>query len=66
METDPEDAEREKFRRSVKHGIALAFMDMKGATPEQVQEEKCRMIERMTASGVEDAAELIREVFPDL
>ena len=63
---DPEEIEAEKTRRSIKHAISVAFAEMGSATPEQVQAEKARMIQRMTASGVEDAEQLIREVYPDL
>ena len=66
MEEDPEERERRELRRSICHAVAVAFMEMKGATAEEVQAEKVRMIERMKASGVEDPEEIIREVYPDL
>lgn len=66
FEKDPEDEEADKARRAVKHAIAVAFAEMDKATPEQVQAEKARMIRRMTASGIEDPEQLIREVYPDL
>ena len=65
-DTDPEDAEKEKLRRSIKHAIALAFAQKTFATPEDAQAEKARMIERMTNEGIEDPEGLIREVFPEL
>jgi hypothetical protein len=65
-EPDPEDEEKDKLRVSIKHAIAVAFTQMRGASPEQIQAEKARMIERMKADGVEDPEGLIREVFPDL
>jgi hypothetical protein len=65
-EQDPEEAEKDKLRRSVKHAVAIAFTQMKHKSPEEIQAEKSKMIERMTKSGVEDPEGLIREVFPDL
>lgn len=65
FETDPEEAEKAKLRKSVKHAVRLAFTQMRG-TPEEVQAEKAAMITRMTDNGIEDAEELIREVYPDL
>jgi hypothetical protein len=65
-DVDPEEVEADKLRRSIKHGIALAFTQMRGASAQQVQAENSRMIERMTAEGVEDPEGLINEVFPEL
>jgi len=66
LETDEEDVKREEFRKSVKRGIALAFLGMRGATPAQVHDEKVKMIARLTENGIEDAEELIYEVYPSL
>jgi hypothetical protein len=66
FETDPEEVEKQKARAAIKHAIALAFTQMRGLGPEAAQKEKLAMVERMKANGVEDAEELIREVFPDL
>jgi hypothetical protein len=66
FEDDPEDREREELRRSVRHAVALAFMEMKGKTKEELQEEKRKMIERMKGNGVEDPEGLIHEVYPEL
>lgn len=68
---EPEDKEKEELRRSIKHAIGLAFMNMKrpdGTRMDraEVLEEKRKMVERMTAKGVEDPESLIREVYPDL
>lgn len=66
FERDPEEVEAEKSRKAVKQAVGVAFAEMKGATAEQVRAEKVRMIERMKANGIEDAEELIREVYPDI
>jgi hypothetical protein len=65
-ERSEEDIEAEKTRKSVKHAISVAFSERGFATPEAAQAEKARMILRMRATGVEDAEQLFREVFPDL
>lgn len=65
-ELDPEEIEKAKLRKSTKRAIALHFAQMPGASMEEVLEEKARVIQRLTASGIEDAEELIREVYPDL
>jgi hypothetical protein len=62
----PEEDEKEKIRRSVKHAIAIAFTQMKGKTREEILEEKTKMVSRMKANGIEDPEGLIREVFPEL
>jgi hypothetical protein len=66
FEEDEEERERATLRRSVRQAVALAFMEMKGATPAQLQAEKMAMIARMKASGIEDPEEIIREVYPNL
>jgi hypothetical protein len=66
FERDEEEEERDKLRTSIKRAVALAFAQMRGLGPEAVQAEKAAMIQRMTASGVEDPEGLIREVFPEL
>ena len=66
FELEPEEEERQKLRKSVKQAVALAFTQMKGASPDAIQAEKAAMIGRMRASGIEDPEELIREVFPSL
>jgi hypothetical protein len=63
---NPEDDEKDKTRRSIKHAIAIAFTQMRGKSHEEIQAEKAAMIQRMEANGVEDPEELIREVFPEL
>ena len=65
-EKDPEEEERQKLRKSVKHAVAMAFTEMKGLSPEAIQAEKAAMVLRMKDSGVDDPEELIREVFPSL
>jgi hypothetical protein len=62
----PEEDEKQKTRRSVKHAIALAFTQMKGKSREEILEEKSKMVARMKANGIEDPEGLIREVFPEL
>ena len=66
FDRDPEEEEREKTRKSVKHAVAAAFTEMRGATPEQVQAAKAQMVLGMTKSGIEDPEGLIREVFPEI
>jgi hypothetical protein len=66
FETDPETAEKEKLRKSVKHAIALVFASMGSRTADEIQAEKAKMITRMRGQGIEDPEELIREVFPTL
>ena len=65
-ETDPEDAEKEKLRTSIKNGIRIAFARMSDKTREQILAERDAMVRRMTTNGVEDPEGLIREVYPDL
>lgn len=66
MEEDEEDKERARFRKSVKHSVTLAFAEMRGFTPEQVQQHKLNIIRGLKESGIEDPEDLIREVYPDL
>jgi len=65
-ERDPEEEEARKLRRSTKQAIAAAFVDMAGQPREQILAARARMVEQMTANGVEDADGLIREVFPEM
>jgi hypothetical protein len=66
FQRSPDEIEAEKLRKSIKSAIALAFVQMKGASREEVLAEKAAMIQRMTNNGVEDPEGLIREVYPDL
>lgn len=66
FQRDPEELEKLRERRAIKKAIAVGFTQMGGLTPEGAQEEKRKMIERLRSNGVEDAEELIREVFPEL
>jgi hypothetical protein len=66
FERDPDEMEAEKRRRSTKQAIAAAFVEMAGQPKEKILAERARMVESMTANGVEDADGLIREVFPEM
>lgn len=61
FERDHEAEEKEKLRKSIKHGIVIAMCNFQG-TPEQLEAEKLRMVARMIDSGVEDPEQVLREV----
>jgi hypothetical protein len=66
FEPDPAEQEREERRRSIKKAIAVAMTRLPDNTPPEVMREmKDKMLARAKASGVEDAEELYREVFPN-
>ena len=65
-ETDPEELEAEKLRKSIIRSIKVGLSMFHSATPEAVQAEKYKMIARLQDNGVDDAEQLFREAFPDL
>ena len=65
FQLDPEEEERDKLRRSIKHSIALTMIDLsRNKTPDEVKELKAKVLANLRKSGVEDAEELFNEVFP--
>jgi hypothetical protein len=64
---DPAQVEKEKLRRSLQKSVAVAFArKSEGKNAEEVRVERAKMIERVTANGVEDAEGIFNEVFPNL
>lgn len=67
FDSDPVDEEKAELRRSVKHAIALAITDLpKTWSRAEVLAEKAKMVANMKRTGLEDAEEIFREVFPNL
>ena len=68
FEGDPEEREREKLHDSIKHGMRLtvARWAQSGMTPDQMREERDKMLAKMRENGVEDPEQLFREACPDL
>lgn len=62
FETTAEDREKFETRRSIKRAIKMDMTRKSGWTPEALQAEKARMVEQMTADGVEDPEGIIREI----
>jgi hypothetical protein len=63
---DPEEEAERQREEEIKRSIARAFARLAGEPMEKILAKRERMIERMTANGIENAAELITEVFPNL
>jgi hypothetical protein len=61
-----DEVEAAKLRRSVRHGIRVAFGSMRNKTVEEVRQDARGMIERMAAAGTDDAEALVREVFEEV
>lgn len=66
FERDPQEVEAEKQRKDVIREIRRTFIDMPKATPEQVKQERDRIIARLTERGYEDPEGMMREAFPNL
>lgn len=65
FETDPEEVEKEKERKSIRHAIRVALAEMHCGR-EEILAERDRIVERLRKSGIEDPEELVREAYPDL
>lgn len=65
-ERDPDDVEHEKAQRAIRHGIVVAFSNMRGKTVEQVRGAAAEMIRNLQAHGTEDADVMVREVFEEV
>jgi hypothetical protein len=66
FERDPAEVEREKMRRSVKHGVRVAFGQMGTMTVERARQVAASMIRNMEENGTEDADAIVREVFEEV
>lgn len=67
-ERDQDVIERDKVTRSIRHGVLVAFTNMRGKTVEQVRGIAPTMIRSLTANGTdaEDADAIVRDAFEEV